>query len=314
VRAPIASVAAVGDEPVIIEAAINGGTSRKRNPNVPRTAEEIVADTRRVVAAGAAIVHAHNHDYRLLGQEAADAYLAAWRPLTQELPELLWYPTLSAGVGAAAMTAHFAPIAEVVPLPLCAVDPGSTNLGAPDAEGLPVGPSYTNTYDDIRSNFELVAGLGAGASLAIYEPGFLQTVLAYHRAGRLPKGSMVKLYFGGEWGMTGKGRGVTFGLPPNRASLDAYLAMLDGTGLPWSVSVWGGELSDGDVGRLALERGGHLLVGLEPHFNPDRKPTNVELVEEAVALAAEVGRPVATSAQARQRLQASGPGPVSTPA
>jgi len=52
--------------------------------------------------------------------------------------------------------------------------------------------------------------------------------------------------------------------------------------------------------RLAEEasrRGGHVQVGLEP-FGGDRQPTNLELVEETVALAERVGRPVATSSEA----------------
>jgi hypothetical protein len=33
------------DTPVIIEAAINGGSSKRRNPNVPREPSEIIEDT-----------------------------------------------------------------------------------------------------------------------------------------------------------------------------------------------------------------------------------------------------------------------------
>lgn len=73
--------------------------------------------------------------------------------------------------------------------------------------------------------------------------------------------------------------------------------MLEGTALPWSVSVWGGDLIETPIARLALELGGHLHVGLEEHAG-DRQPSNVELVSEAVALAHEVGRPVADGAQA----------------
>ena len=127
-------------------------------------------------------------------------------------------------------------------------------------------------------------------------------MLTYQRAGRLPTGAMVKLYFGGEWGMWARARGVTFGLPPTANALLAYLDMLEGSGLPWSVSVWGGDLMNTPVARLALERGGHLHVGLEEHFDPDRKPTNVELVEEAVALVEAVGRPLATTAEASALL------------
>jgi uncharacterized protein (DUF849 family) len=114
----------------------------------------------------------------------------------------------------------------------------------------------------------------------------------------MPAGSMVKLYFGGEWGLAARGPGVSFGLPPTEHALRAYVEMLDGTGLAWSVSVWGGDLLQTPVARLALELGGHLHVGLEEHFDPERKPTNVELVQEAVDLCGVVGRPVASPADA----------------
>jgi uncharacterized protein (DUF849 family) len=62
------------------------------------------------------------------------------------------------------------------------------------------------------------------------------------------------------------------------------------------------------VARAALERGAHLHVGLED-FAGDRTPTNVELVREAVALCADVGRPVATCAEAAAILDLPRPGP-----
>jgi uncharacterized protein (DUF849 family) len=113
---------------------------------------------------------------------------------------------------------------------------------------------------------------------------------------------MVKLYFGGDYGLFATRPGVSFGLPPTRHALLAYLDMLAGCELPWSVSVWGGDLLDTEVAELALERGGHLHVGIEEHFHPERKPTNQELVREAAALSARVGRPLATPAQAAALL------------
>src|SRR3954452_10057643 len=284
--------------PVLIEAAINGGTTKDRNPNVPVTPHEIRSDAMRCFDAGATIVHAHNDDITLSGEAAAGPYLEAWAPLLAERPDVLWSPTLCAAPGARAKLEHVRLVGEQVPVRMAAVDPGSTNLGTPGDDGLPEGGVYANSYADIREAFAMCEEHGFGPQLAIYEPGFLQCVLAYHRAGRLPAGSMVKLYFGGEWGMWARGRGVTFGLPPTRNALLAYLDMLEGTGLPWSVSVWGGDLMATPVARLALERGGHLHVGLEEHFDPERKPTNVELVQEAAALVASVGRPLATNADA----------------
>lgn len=293
----------MSETPVIIECAINGETKPERNPHAPRTADEIRADALAVTDAGATIVHAHTVDISLTGEAAATAYLDAWAPILAERPDLLWYPTLTSGAGWELKNEHLALIDDAVPLRMAVVDPGSTNIGVPGPDGLPVGGAYVNGYDDNRRSFDFCRERGLGPALAIYEPGFLQCTLTYHRAGALPAGAMVKLYFGGEWGMSARGRGVTFGLPPTRNALLAYLDMLEGTDLPWSVSVWGGDLMQTPIAKLALELGGHLHVGLEEHFDPDRKPTNLELVDEAVALCHEVGRPVATTAQAEALLR-----------
>ena len=139
----------MSDAHVIIEVAINGGSSKRRNPNLPRTAEEIIADAYRCLDAGAAIIHAHNSDYQLTAAEAADDYLLAWGPILRERPETLWYPTLSAARDVHERLEHFRILSEEVPLRIGVVDPGSTNLGRPGADGLPIGVVYENSYEDI---------------------------------------------------------------------------------------------------------------------------------------------------------------------
>jgi uncharacterized protein (DUF849 family) len=173
------------------------------------------------------------------------------------------------------------------------------NLTWADDDGLPArgsGP-YVNSNDNIRYALDLCDRLQIGPSIAVYEPGWLNHVLAFWRNGKLPAGSMIKLYFGGPNGYFCRGRGVSFGLAPTAKALDAYLEMLDGSGLAWSVSVLGGDVLRTPVAHAALERGGHLKIGLEDQAG-DRRPSNEELVAEAVALAAEVGRPVATPSDA----------------
>jgi uncharacterized protein (DUF849 family) len=56
------------------------------------------------------------------------------------------------------------------------------------------------------------------------------------------------------------------------------------------------------IARLAVELGGHLHVGLEEYYDAERSPTNEELVSEAAALVARVGRPLADSAAAARIL------------
>ena len=277
---------------VIIEAAINGGTTKRRNPNVPISADELVADALACLDAGAAIIHFHIAASGLSGEEAAAEYLAVAEPVLAERPDALWYPTINFGPSDGRY-AHIEPLAASGSLRLTLSDPGSVNLGS-SREGVPAGSfSYVNTFDEIAEQMRLGRELGLGPSIAVYEPGFLRTVVAYHRAGLLPAGAFVKLYLCADRGLTG----TPFGLPPTVAALDAYLELLDGTGLAWAVSAVGDDLTETAVCAAALARGGHLHIGLEFYGGP-RTPTNTTLVAEAVAACAAAGRPVASCGDA----------------
>ena len=137
-----------------------------------------------------------------------------------------------------------------------------------------------------------------GPSLAIYEPGFLRTAIMYWRAGRLPKGTMIKLYLSTEQGYMG----APFGLPASRSGLEAYLEILGDCPVPWAVSVVGGDVVASGLAQHAIERGGHVHLGLE-FFAGDRTPTNAQLVTEAVALCQRLGVAVATPDGAAEILQ-----------
>ena len=69
--------------------------------------------------------------------------------------------------------------------------------------------------------------------------------------------------------------------------------------MPWLVSSFGEDCVGCGLAEEAIKRGGHVQVGLEPFAGP-RTPTNVELVEEVVALAKRLGRPIATPSEAAQ--------------
>ncbi|MBI5949021.1 MAG: 3-keto-5-aminohexanoate cleavage protein [Chloroflexi bacterium] len=286
--------------PVIIEAALNGATPKRANPHVPRIPEEVAADGLRCLAAGAAIVHNHNDEPVVGGASGVhdpQPYIEAWRAILRERPDTLLYPTMASGgphTTIAERYAHILALAKAGVLRIGLVDPGSVNVGPADAEGIPAGSgTYLNSFADARHMFATCRDLALGPSISIFEPGFLRVALAYHRQGVMPAGALVKLYFGGERS--------NFGLPPTLPALEAYLSMLDGTGLPWSVAVLGGDVVASGLARHALERGGHVRVGLEDYAGP-RQPTNVELVAEVVALAESLGRPVATCDEAAAML------------
>jgi uncharacterized protein (DUF849 family) len=292
---------------VIVEAAINGTTTKDRNPHVPREPDEIAKDALACLDAGAAIVHNHADRVMVPGEEAAARYLEGWAPVMAARPDALLYPTTNFGPGVEGAYAHMEPLATTGQLRIGIIDPGSVNLGGVDADQLPAAPGfvYANSFGDIHYQADLCERLSLGPSMAIFEPGWLRAALAWWRAGRLPRGAMVKLYFGGDFGYPTSGSergGAAFGLPPTVRALDAYCELLEGCDLPWSVAVIGGDLLASPVARLALERGAHLHVGLED-FAGARTPTNEELVVEAVSLCDAVGRPVASCDEAAAILE-----------
>jgi hypothetical protein len=199
--------------PVIIEAALNGGTPRRLNPRVPITAQEVAADAIACLDAGAAFIHNHTGDPVLGGSGIHDPqpYLDAWRIILAARPDALLYPTMAGGgphVTIEARYAHIVALARAGVLAQGLVDPGTTNFGRLDETGRPRPDDivYQNTYRDSVYMVETCRELGVGLSVSIFEPGFLRFILAYHAAGALPPGSMIKLYFG-----AGK---TLFGLPP----------------------------------------------------------------------------------------------------
>ncbi len=279
-------------QPLIIEAAINGATSKSANPHVPRMVAEVVECACACFDAGAAIVHHHNDESLLHARHAAAPYREAWTAIYARRPDALLYPTMGSGGAHATIReryAHVEALADAGLLRLALLDPGSVSLGGVDAQGLPaaVDVVYQNTFADVRYMADVCRARALAIHVSIFEPGFLRVALAYHAAGRLPP-AKIQLYFGGP--------ALPFGLPPTAPSLDAYLAMLAATDLPWMVGVLGGDVTS-TLAPLAIERGGHVRVGLEDYDGP-RRPANEELVAEIVAMARRAGRRVATPAEA----------------
>lgn len=286
-------------DPVIIEVALNGGCKKSRNPNVPISPEEIVADARQCMAAGAISVHNHIEDLTLTGEPAAERYLEAWREIHAIQPGVILCPTITRGDSVAERNSHVEVLARSGLMRLGPLDPGSVNF-AGRGSGMPGQGSmvYSHGYADADYIVELLDMLEVAASVSIFDASFLRALLHYRSLGHLRHGALVKLYFGGDYNIIDGTKGaMTFGFRPTYKALEAYLDMLEGTGLAWMVNVYGGDVTACGMTELALERGGHIRVGLEDHAG-DRTPTNLQLVEEVANLAVKYGRPIATPQQA----------------
>ena len=283
--------------PVILEAAINGTTTRERNPHVPRTPEEIAADAIACIDAGASIVHNHNDDPvidMVTAEHDPAPYVRAWSRVLEARPGAFLYPTMTGGGPHTTVErryGHIPALARAGVLRMGIVDPGSLNLGVYEPDGAPSANEtvYLNSNADIRHMVDTCTDLAVPISFSIFDGSFMRTAVAYVRSGRVRHGGQIKIFFGSSY--------APFGIPATEAGFAAYLDMMGDCPLPFSVALPGGDVLENPVGRLALERGGHLRIGLEDYAGPGQ-PTNVELLERAAQLCAEVGRRVATPAEA----------------
>jgi len=280
------------DAPVIIEAALNGVTTQARNPRVPASSQEQSEDAIACVEAGATVIHTHAPNIVVPPAEAAEQYATAFRPVVERFPGVVCYPTTGVGRTIAERYGHVELLDDMGLVRAGFVDTGSVNLGGTGSNGLPPNSDYvyTNTFAEIAYKMNTCRARGLGPSIAIFEPGFMRVVRAYYDAGALPRGTLVKFYFSAG-GYLGGGEPL-WGAPPILEALDLYLAMLGDADVAWAVAVLGGSLLETPIASAALQRGGHLRVGLEDW---DTGPSNVDQTTAAAQLCRSVGRNVASS-------------------
>jgi 3-keto-5-aminohexanoate cleavage enzyme len=296
------------NEHLFIDAAINGVVRKDDNPNVPRTADEIVEDAIACFDEGASVVHPHEPDEATSNVDV-EAYAAIFERVIDEVPGALLYPTVGQGGTWDDRWGHIPALAERGLLHIGPIDAGSTNLGVllPDGRPAPSESVYANSYAFVAHMIDICWEHRLAPTFAIFEPTFLHTVVAYWNAGQMPPGAWLKFYLAGHGGYPGTGRNgmrpAPFGLPPTEKALDAYLEILGDCPIPWGVSAMGADLFACGIAELAVARGGHLHVGLESYAG-DRQPTNAELVAEAVALGRRYGRAPVRSSYALEWLGA----------
>ena len=285
-----------------LEVAINGPWSRSRQPNIPVTPDEIVDAALACADEGAAIIHFHAYD-PVTGRQRDDFEIYA--PIIERIrsrADVICYGTLPFAGSVDAPSAlspsqRYAAVDQLVRAGLIewsVVDPGSTNISHhSDIAAGKEGFVYANPENHIRYGLTLAQEHGITPAYAIYEPGFMRLGAALHRCYPGAPIPIYRLMFS---------QHIAFGFPPADWALDAYLRLLEleQPGAPWMVAGLAVEL--GDLIEAAVERGGHVRVGLED--SPMGCPLdNLALVRQARERIDRAGGTLATAAQVRERLK-----------
>jgi uncharacterized protein (DUF849 family) len=296
----------VEDTPVILECAINGSITKARNPVAPESVEEHTAEIIACLDAGATIIHSHSNHPDPDPKIAARFYADSFGPVWKKHPHAILYATANFDPKEYNRTrtvwpgkvqcGHQRLLAEAGLANMVLLDTGVAPVAAFDKQGVP-GPDsgffwYGFWPEDVRYILKVCEDLGTGASISVFEPGWMKNVVAMVHAGTLPRGSKLNIYFASD-------RYSGFA-PPIPEALELYLKMIEGMDLKWSVGNIGEpSVMDTPLARMALERGGSFRVGLEDWGTG---PSNLEQIERAKEVIAAVGRPVVTGAEAIEYL------------
>lgn len=286
-----------------LEAAVNGPWTRGNQPAIPLSAAEIAADCLACAKAGAAIVHFHPYDTGTgLQVDTTEAYAEVIERVREVDEKVIVYGTLPmAGLPNVSDTmspqqrfAHVKGLAERGLIEWTVLDPGSTNITHDSwiAEGRE-GFTYLNPESHVRYGLELCTEKGLHPSYAVYEAGFIRQGAALHRA---TPGCPMPVY---RYMFSDR---LTFSFPPELYALEAYdtLRAEEHPDAPWMVA--GLAVDIRPLIAPAVERGGHVRVGLEDQpFGVE--VTNVALVEEAVQLIEAAGGTLASPEEVRAGLK-----------
>lgn len=279
---------------VLIEAALNGGRSRREHPRVPCTPREIADDARRCAAAGAAVVHIHAQNAD--GRWSADPawYAEAHRRIRDVAPGLL--------ISITSIRPADQPVSAVLDLlDVLAADPTtrpdmiSINLGhiaawepSERADMRRRTVHFPNDHDDIAVLLAHCERLGIVPELGVMDIGFVSNAVALRDDGLLSARPWFLIELDSP--AYGAGRQVA---PATAANYDLLAGMMAAhfPGARWAGH--GNGLPGYAVIRRALETGAHIRVGLEDATHlPDGHlaPDNAFVVAWAVAAARRLGR------------------------
>lgn len=268
-------------EKLIITAAICGAeVTKEQNPAVPYTVEEIVREAKSAVDAGAAIVHLHVREDDGTPTQSKARFKECIDAIYKVCPDVILIPSTGGAVG---MTAEerLQPT-ELFP-EMATLDCGTCNFGDDVFENtMPMMRDFGKKMleNDIKPEYEC------------FEMGHLDTVLNMAKKGQVPGAPMQFNFVLGVPGCT-----------PATVSNLCWMVNAIPAGSTWTATGIGRHAFT--LAAHAIAMGGNVRVGFEDNLYLERgvlAKSNGELVAKVVRIAKELGRPIATSAEAREIL------------
>lgn len=266
---------------LIITAAICGAeVMKEQNPAVPYTVEEIVREAKSAYDAGAAVVHIHVREDDGTPTQSKERFKVCIDAVRKVCPDVILIPSTGGAVG---MTAEerLQPT-ELFP-EMATLDCGTCNFGD---------DVFENTMPMMRAFGKRMIENNIKPEYECFEMGHLDTILRMAAKGEVPGDPMQFNFVLGVPGCT-----------PATVENLVWLVRNIPSGSTWTSTGIG--RSAFTLAAPTIVMGGNLRVGFEDNLYISRgvlAKSNGELVEKVVRLSRELGRDIASPAEARKIL------------
>ena len=268
-------------EKLIITAAICGAeVTKEQNPAVPYTVEEIVREAKSAYDAGAAIVHLHVRRDDGTPTQDRERFRECIDAIKSVVPDVILIPSTGGAVGMSAEE-RLQPT-ELFP-EMATLDCGTCNFGD---------EIFDNTMPMMRIFGRRMMENRIKPEYECFEMGHLDTILTMARKGEVPGAPMQFNFVLGVPGCT----------PATVGNLDWMVRQIP-AGSTWTVTGIGRHAFT--MAAAGIVMGGNVRVGFEDNLYLSRgvpAKSNGELVDKVVRLSRELGREIASPAEARRIL------------
>src|SRR6202158_2808420 len=275
---------------VIVSAALTGVlATRDQCPAIPYMPKEIGEEAKRAADAGAAIVHIHARTPEGGPDWSVETFAAIFDEVRARTDAIVNFSTGGVGVPAEERVAH---IRELRP-EMAALNMGSMNYAiySEKKKAFYHDHVFANPFSDIQLFLETMKSAGVRPEMECFDAGHIGNTRPLIDMGVLDVPYQFSLIMGVLGGIPGTTRHLVDqvdSLPP-----DSH----------WQVIGIG--LNQWPMVAAAITMGGNARVGLEDNFYIEggrMAKSNGELVEKAARLCRDLGREVASIAEARTQL------------
>jgi len=277
----------------VITCALNGVLTDPKQHRVPVTPEEMAREAKAAYDSGASVMHIH-----LRQQAPGKGHLASWdvsvsREIQQAIREACPGVIINhtSGVAGPDYAGALDCLRQTRP-EMAACNAGSLNYLKVKADGAWAWPPmlFDNRVEKIQDYLDVIKAAGAIPEFECFDVGIVRSVAMYREVGMV-SGPLDYNFV----------MGVASGMPAD-PDLLPILLKLKAPEAVWQVTAIG-RAEIWPLHRRAAELGGNLRTGLEDTFYlPDgaKATSNGRLVAALARLAREVGRDIASPAEARQ--------------